>query len=290
MNNTFTVYCHTNKTNGKKYIGITSKDPKIRWNKGLGYKKGQYFGKIIEIYGWDNFEHEILFQNLSKEEAQEKEIELIKLYKTNNPKFGYNRSKGGEFDNESLMIKVNQYDLDGNFIKTWNSQIEVAEFLGIHPSNISHSIGRNTQTNGFIFKKYEGNTNNIEPYNKKLVYTKVNQYDMNGNFMKTWNSVAEICKELKCSRNAIIYCCNGKQDSLYQKYIFRYYNENTSNIKIEEKIHPNSKQVGQYDQNGNLINIYKSAAKAIKELQNSGIYNCLQGKSLTCGGYIWKYI
>ena len=171
MNNTFTVYCHTNKTNGKKYIGITSKDPKIRWNKGLGYKKGQYFGKIIEIYGWDNFEHEILFQTLSKEEAQEKEIELIKLYKTNNPKFGYNRSKGGEFDNESLMIKVNQYDLDGNFIKTWNSQIEVAEFLGIHPSNISHSIGRNTQTNGFIFKKYEGNTNNIEPYNKKLVYT-----------------------------------------------------------------------------------------------------------------------
>ena len=113
---------------------------------------------------------------------------------------------------------------------------------------------------------------------------------MNGNFIKTWNSVAEICKELKCSRNAIIYCCNGKQDSLYQKYIFRYYNENTSNIKIEEKIHPNSKQVGQYDQNGNLINTYKSAAKAIKELQNSGIYNCLQGKSLTCGGYIWKYI
>ena len=88
MNNTFTVYCHTNKINGKKYIGITSKEPKIRWNKGLGYKKGQYFGKIIEIYEWDNFEHEILFENLSKQEAQEKEIELIKLYKTNNPKFG----------------------------------------------------------------------------------------------------------------------------------------------------------------------------------------------------------
>ena len=108
MNNTFTVYCHTNKTNGKKYIGITSKDPKIRWNKGLGYKKGQYFGKIIEIYGWDNFEHEILFEELTKEEACTKEKELIKEYKANDRRFGYNQTDGGEYfeANEDVRRRI----------------------------------------------------------------------------------------------------------------------------------------------------------------------------------------
>lgn len=92
----FTVYKHTNLINGKVYIGITSQNVKARWNNGWGYQNNKYFWRAIQKYKWENFKHEILFEHLSFKIACEKEIELIKYYNSNNSKFGYNISSGGE--------------------------------------------------------------------------------------------------------------------------------------------------------------------------------------------------
>ena len=92
--NNYTVYMHT-FPNNKKYIGITSKKPKQRWESGTGYITQKLMNRAIKKYGWDNIKHEILFINLSKEEAEKKEIQLIKKYKSNNPKYGYNVENGG---------------------------------------------------------------------------------------------------------------------------------------------------------------------------------------------------
>lgn len=73
----YKVYCHISPNN-KVYIGITQQEPKQRWQGGKGYKENQYFYRAIQKYGWDNFQHEILFENLTKQEAEKKEIELIK--------------------------------------------------------------------------------------------------------------------------------------------------------------------------------------------------------------------
>lgn len=87
---------HTSPTN-KRYIGITSQIPERRWRKdGVGYKNHAYFWNAIQKYGWNNFKHEILFEGLTKEEAEQKEIELIAFYNSNNEKYGYNLSSGGE--------------------------------------------------------------------------------------------------------------------------------------------------------------------------------------------------
>lgn len=95
--NDFYVYKHTTPNN-KVYIGITKQLPHKRWGKnGNGYKvHNKHFYNAILKYGWDNIKHEILFTNLSKEEACEKEIELINFYKSNLPQYGYNKSTGGE--------------------------------------------------------------------------------------------------------------------------------------------------------------------------------------------------
>lgn len=92
----YTVYMHINKINDKKYIGITCLKPEHRWGRnGSGYKECPIFSSAINKYGWNNFEHVILFDDLTKEEAASKEIELIRQYNTRDSKFGYNVSVGG---------------------------------------------------------------------------------------------------------------------------------------------------------------------------------------------------
>lgn len=88
------MYKHTSPSN-KVYIGITSQTPSLRWRNGKGYKS-QIFNKAIEKYGWDNITHEVLYENLTYEEACEKEKMLIEQYKSNDKRYGYNITSGGD--------------------------------------------------------------------------------------------------------------------------------------------------------------------------------------------------
>ena len=96
MSNNYVVYVHINKTNGKRYYGITGMKPEYRWNHGKGYVNNKYFSRAINKYGWDGFEHIIVARNLSKDEATWLEIELIAAYDTTNIDNGYNISSGGD--------------------------------------------------------------------------------------------------------------------------------------------------------------------------------------------------
>lgn len=96
MENTYKVYCHTNKTNNKKYIGLTRTSETHRWDNGNGYTHNRHFWGAIQKYGWDGFEHEILATGLSAEEASAMEQELIAKYNTMNQDYGYNLTSGGE--------------------------------------------------------------------------------------------------------------------------------------------------------------------------------------------------
>lgn len=100
MENNYCVYCHINKINGKKYIGITKygDEPHKRWHGGSGSTQ-TYFGRAINKYGWDNFEHTILKPHLTKDEALSQEQYYIKEYHTwtQDPEcWGYNVTPGGE--------------------------------------------------------------------------------------------------------------------------------------------------------------------------------------------------
>lgn len=65
------VYAHINKINGKIYIGITKRKPEQRWGKdGHAYQRQLRFYRAIQKYGWDNFEHEIIANNLTKKRSR----------------------------------------------------------------------------------------------------------------------------------------------------------------------------------------------------------------------------
>lgn len=92
---TYCIYMHKNKINGKVYIGQTCQKLDQRFRNGEGYKKCTYFYKAIQKYGWNNFEHIVLENGLTLNQANKREQYYIKLYNSNNKSNGYNSTSGG---------------------------------------------------------------------------------------------------------------------------------------------------------------------------------------------------
>lgn len=91
----YSVYIHTNKVNGKKYVGVTTMKPETRWGNGRKYKNNTHFTSAIDKYGWDFFDHYIVEVD-SAEKMYALEKFYIDFYHTTDPDKGYNRSLGGD--------------------------------------------------------------------------------------------------------------------------------------------------------------------------------------------------
>ena len=211
----FYVYMHVNKENGKKYIGITCQEPKKRWRNGKGYKNGS-FANAINKYGWDNFEHKILYTKLNKENACKKEKELISKYHTMNSKYGYNLCEGGNVttgyhhskSSREKMSKLKKGMYDGKNNPMYGRKGNLSPVYGKHFTE-EHKIKISEAKKG----KY---TNYIKSLRKK-----VNQYTLDGEFIKTWDSIADAERELKLKGTHISRVCRKKRKST-GGYIFTY--------------------------------------------------------------------
>lgn len=169
------VYTHTNNINGKKYVGITCNKPERRWRNGKGYILQQFYN-AIQKYGWDNFTHEILFNNLTEKEANKKEIYLIEKLNTKSPN-GYNMSSGGDstcgfkmseetkqkLSNDKIGFKHTKQARE-NMRKT-NAQKKVVYQLNIKTNNIIREFESTSKALEIMSK--ETNTNHGRSYISK---------------------------------------------------------------------------------------------------------------------------
>ena len=126
MKRKYIIYKHTNQTNNKVYIGITCREPHRRWgNQGQNYSSNSHFYNAINKVGWDNFKHEILIHGLTPEQASKWEVKLISFYKSNNPRYGYNRDKGG-IKELSFIEDISKVIVELPKIKLYSSEIQCA--------------------------------------------------------------------------------------------------------------------------------------------------------------------
>lgn len=86
--------------NKKKYIGVTQRELKKRFDYGCGYAYNKEMYKDIKKYGWDSIKKEIVYISNDIEKAYNKEIDYIAKYKTT--KNGYNKSTGGKFSTKGI--------------------------------------------------------------------------------------------------------------------------------------------------------------------------------------------
>src|ERR1700688_540434 len=90
------VYLITNTVNGKRYIGQTSLTLGERWSLHKSrHSQCTAIKSAVDKYGFSNFEISILFDNLTKELADELEKEYIVRYNSH-PPYGYNLTDGGD--------------------------------------------------------------------------------------------------------------------------------------------------------------------------------------------------
>lgn len=198
MNN-YSVYMHTNKINGKKYVGITSIEPRKRWRNGWGYYSNTFFMSAIKKYGWDNFEHKVLFVDLDLETACAIEKDLIAKYKTCDRKYGYNRSTGGEQPAEGHTYKASE-----------ETRKRISESnKGIRRSDEARariSAGKKGKSNG-----REGKLGK-ECAKAKIIY----QITINGDVIGEFYGAYEVTRIFGFSSPCKIYdVCNGKRKTAY---------------------------------------------------------------------------
>lgn len=178
----YVIYKHTTPS-GKVYIGITSQNVNRRWrNDGSGYNL-QMFYRAIKKYGWNNIKHEILIKGLTREEAEQKEIELIKQYKSNNPKFGYNidlGTKHSENHTNKAIKNRRSYKKENNpfYGKHWTEEQLKNQFKNR--------------------RSYKGSSN---PNAKRVICVETGE---------TFDSLKEVCIKFNISKPLLIGVLKGK--------------------------------------------------------------------------------
>lgn len=294
----FKVYMHTSPNN-KRYIGITCQRPIKRWGgNGCGYVGNEYFWRAIQKYGWDNFQHEILFECLTKEEAEQKEIELIAYYDTTNSSKGYNMTAGGGYNFNIALMPVKQYTLDGIFVKEYECIQDASEETGINKGNISLCCNNERKTTGgYIWRFAEDdltaehlawcNHNGHSDY-----WIPVCQYSKNGDFIQKYESLTLAGLAVNLDVATIMACCRGVI-KFAAGSIWKYANEKLTQEHIDwcndgrgEKI-----SVLQYSLSYDFLGRYDGVKNAgrLTGVNPTSIIRCCKELQKTAGGFIWKY-
>jgi group I intron endonuclease len=279
---TFCVYAHTNKVNGKKYVGVTSQDPEKRWNDGKGYTDRQpHMYNAIQKWGWENFEHEILFSNLSVEEASRIEQSLIDEWQLQNREYGYNAQSGG-LTSATLSDEIKE-------------KISIAltgrQLTEEHRENISKA-----KKDKPLSDKQLEVIEQIKYFNKGKKFTEEHKRHLSESL--TGRDFTEEHKQ-NLSKAKSGKCSEKQREALHKVSENNKGRKHTEESKAKMsasgkgKIKSNSVKVEQYDINtGEIIDIYASIMDAHNKtgISYHSIWNCVNGISNSASGFKWKKI
>lgn len=208
-----------------KYIGQTTKTIEERWKEHIqtalrdGRNNGFAIHAAIRKYGISNFSI-VEIEEVPNNLLNEREKYWISIYNTF--KNGYNLTLGGESCPESIKKKCYQYDLDGKFLKEFESVCAAARAINKNHSNIIKVLqGTLHSAYGFRWsykkvKQLPKIKNNYTGAEKKIA-----QYDLNNNYIRSFSSTKEAARFLNKSQGNISSAANGKRKTAYG-YIWKF--------------------------------------------------------------------
>ena len=208
---------------------------------------------------------------------------------------------------------VYQYHLNGIFIQSYSSISEAARNIAKEKnkenaedmtSNIVYACNNKIHSAYGYLWSYD----KVDKLNKKVKHSKINQYDLNGKYLKTYDTQTAAAKDNQLQLTAINNACTGKSQTA-SGYIWKYYDTTLDNpcedLKLDAPIitynqYTNNRKpkicnrlsIDQFDINGNYIQTYQdmqTAAIAVGLKNKNNIWKACNGNQKTAGGYVWKY-
>jgi len=294
MGKTYTIYMHKNKINSKVYIGQTCTTLKCRFGKnGIYYIGCPAFYRAIQKYGWNNFEHIVLEENISDlEMANNREKYYISLYNSTEGKYGYNIQAGG---NEQTLLSKNvyQYSLNGEYIKSYNSIADATRDNNLCEGKISDCCnGKRKSTGGYMWSYFKHHC--MTEYTCDTNSRTVHKYALSGKYIKTYEHLSDAVKEMNLINGGhISSCCNGNRQTAYG-FMWRY--EKYSKIQPIKNRHNQGIKVIQFSKDKSMVlNVFENLIDAAQQFGDKSknaymsINNCLNKKSKSAYGYYWEY-
>ena len=231
------IYKVTNNINKKIYIGQTRQSIKRRWSQHITNSKLEQTHSLLDMaikkYGKDNFTVECIEEIYAETKQQLidnlniKEKEYIVKFNSSCRQGNYNITDGGEKSSSTCLIPIDQYSLDGEYIKTYKGMIDVSYELNITEkcfANISACCnGRKVTAYGYIWR-YKG-----EPFDKyrtikktTAVHFPIDIYDMYGNLLYQYDDCQDAIKDnIVCKIQNIRRVCDGERGH-YHNMVIRY--------------------------------------------------------------------
>ena len=247
---TYSLYCLTLLSDGRKYFGITSRTPKERWGYGCGYGIRTHIGAAIRKYGWNAFSHEVLLEGLTHDEATEKEKWYIKEYNTTNPKCGFNVTAGGDGINgyvftEQDRKKMSESHKGCTISEEQRKKISASlkEYYKTHTISVPYSHimkmveARKNLPNPCIGRVYSAETREklrIANLGKKASEETrmkmrnsaskraVALLDEEGNVIRVYESIRSAERDTGCPAGRITECCQQKRTK-HKNFKWEYY-------------------------------------------------------------------
>lgn len=292
--NVYTVYKHTlpkeisGKENDMAYVGITMQQPEIRWGKnGRCYNNSSYFWNAIQKYGWNNIKHEILFVDLTKEEAEQKEVELIALHKSADRNFGYNISLGG-FHNGKHSIESRIKISNAHKGMSYNIGRKHSEDAKLKISNANKGRHRSEEFKKRLSEAHLGkpkseefckNLSDIKSIPVICIETK-----------KVYKSATLAGRELGIDNSTISKCCKGdnKEAGGFHWMFADEYTEEKASEVLEKTRNNQHRQVICVDTR-KIYDTIQSAALDVG-VNGSEISACCRGTIMSAGQKRWLYL
>ena len=164
------------------------------------------FQEAIGTYGPDAFSWKQIDSASSNDELAQKEKEYILKYDAKEN--GYNSDEGGGFKKTVYQYKIE----DGSLISTYDCLQNAGNAINATKQDISRACLSVSQTyNGFYWSYTY-----IEPYDPPKTDKRkkqVQQFNLEGKLLATYNSVAEASRQTGISKTCISRVCRGERES-----------------------------------------------------------------------------